>query len=144
MSIKENKDLAERLSADVWNAKHRDVIDELIAPNCVFHAGDREFRGPRGYRTFFDTYVRAFPDLSLQVNDLIAEGDFVVTAYTARGQHTGPLMGIAPTGKLVKVRGVTIARYKNGMMVEGDTLWNEMSLMQQIEAVSKSITRKVA
>ena len=144
MSIKGNKMLVRRMNEEIWTEKNHDVIDELIAPNCVFHAGDREFRGPDGYKTFFDAYVTAFPDLSIQINDLIAEGDHVVMSYTARGQHTGPLMGINPTGKQVKVGGVSISRFENEKMVEGNTLWNEMSLMQQIGVVPESVGRKAA
>jgi len=144
MSTKENKALARRMNTEIWTDKNRDVIDELIAPDCVFHAGDREFRGPGGYQTFFDAYVTAFPDLSIQINKLIAEGDTVVTTYTARGQHSGPLMKVEPTGKQVEVSGVSILRFKGGKMIEGNTLWNEMSLMQQLGVVPESVTRKVA
>lgn len=132
------------MNTEIWTEKNRDVIDELIAPDCVFHAGDREFRGPAGYRRFFDAYVSAFPDLSIQIHDLIAEGDAVVSTYTARGQHSGSLMNVEPTGKQVEVSGVSILRFKGGRMVEGNTLWNEMSLMQQLGVVPESVTRKVA
>ena len=144
MSIKENKALARKMNAEIWGEKNRDVIDEMIAPDCVFHAGDRELRGPSGYQTFFDAYVTAFLDLSIQINDLIAEGDAVVTTYTARGQHSGPLMNVDPTGKQVEVSGVSILRFRDGKMVEGKTLWNEMSLMQQLGVVPESVTRKPA
>ena len=143
-SIKANKKLAERLNQLVWNEHKTDAIDEIVAERCVMHVGDREFRGRDGYRAFFDAYTGAFPDLSVQINDLIAEDGFVVTSYTARGHHTGPLMGIDPTGKQVKVQGVNIARYRDGKLVESNNLFNEMSLMQQLGVLPESVSQKAA
>ena len=143
-STKANKTLAERLNQLVWNEHKTDVIDEIVAERCVMHVGDREFRGRDGYRSFFDTYTGAFPDLSVQINDLIAEDGFVVTSYTARGQHTGPLMDIGPTGKQVKVQGVNIARYRDGKLVESNNLFNEMSLMQQLGVFPETVSQKAA
>ena len=143
-STKANKTLAERLNQLVWNEHKTDVIGEIVAERCVMHVGDREFRGRDGYRSFFDAYTGAFPDLSVQINDLIAEDGFVVTSYTARGHHTGPLMGIDPTGKQVKVNGVNIARYQDGKLVESQNLFNEMNLLQQVGAMPESVLRKMA
>lgn len=141
-STKENKRLAERLNQLVWNEHKTDVIDEIIAERCVMHVGDREFRGTGGYRAFFDTYTKAFPDLSVQINDLIAENNFVVTTYTASGQHTGPLMGIQPTGKQVKVQGVNVSRYRDEKLVESNNLFNEMSLMQQLGVLPETVPQE--
>ena len=143
-STKANKRLAERLNELVWNEYKTNVIDEIIAERCVMQVGDREFRGRAGYRAFFDTYTGAFPDLSVQINDLIAEDGVVGTSYTARGQHTGPLMGIGPTGKQVKVQGVNIARYRDGKLVESNNLFNEMNLMQQLGVLPESVSQKAA
>ena len=140
-STKANKKLAERLNQLVWNEHNTDVIDEIVSERCVMHVGGREFRGQDGYRAFFDVYTEAFPDLSIQINDLIAEGGFVVTSYTARGQHTGPLMGIEPTGKQVTVQGVNIGRYRDGKLIESNNLFNEMSLMQQLGALPESVSQ---
>jgi len=139
-SMKANKELARRLNNKLWNDKDASQIEEIVSKKCVLQVGDREFRGQKGYRQFFETYTGAFPDLSIQINDLIAENDYV----TARGQHTGQLMGIEPTGKQVTVNGVNIARYRDGKLVESRNLFNEMSLLQQVGAVPESVLRKMA
>jgi steroid delta-isomerase-like uncharacterized protein len=141
---KTNKQLARKLNSGLWNEKDNSLIEEMISEDCVLHVGKREFRGPKGYRQFFETYTRAFPDLSIQINDLIAENDFVVDRYTARGQHTGPLMDIDPTGKQVKINGVSISRFRDGKLVESNNLFNEMSLMQQLGVLPESVLRKLA
>lgn len=143
-SMKANKELARRLNNKLWNDKDASQIEEIVSKKCVLQVGDREFRGQKGYRQFFETYTGAFPDLSIQINDLIAENYYVVTSYTARGQHTGQLMGIEPTGKQVKVNGVNIARYQDGKLVESQNLFNEMSLLQQVGAMPESVLRKMA
>jgi steroid delta-isomerase-like uncharacterized protein len=143
-STKANKKLAERLNRLVWNEHKTDVIDEVVAERCIMHVGDKEFRGRDGYRQFFDTYTGAFPDLSIQINDLIAEDGFVVTSYTARGQHTGALRDIQPTGKQVQVHGVNVSRYRDGKLIESNNLFNEMSLMQQLGVLPESVSQKAA
>jgi len=144
MSIQANKKLTQRLMKELWTDHRPDVIDEIISKDCVFQARGREFRGPKGYREFYDMYVTAFPDLSIQVNDIIGEDDVVVTSYTARGQHSGPLMGIEPTGKQVTVPGMSMTRFEGGKMVDVKTLWNEMSLMQQLDVLPESLQQKLA
>ena len=143
-AINANKKLARQLNRKIWNDKDASFIEEVVSTNCVMHVGDREFRGPDGYRQFFEAYTGAFPDLSIQIDDLIAEGDVVVTSYTARGQHTGPLMGIDPTGKQVTVQGVNVGRYQDGKLVESKNLFNEMSLLQQVGAIPASVLTKRA
>ena len=74
-------------------------------------------------------------DLSVAVEDLIAEGDKVVTRFTARGTHKGDLMGIAPTGKQGTVTGISISRIVNGKVVEDWTEEDMLGMMQQLGVV---------
>lgn len=144
MSIQANKEITQRLMKEVWTDHDPALIDEVIAKKCVFRARGREFRGPKGYREFYDMYVKAFPDMSIQVNEIIGENDIVVTSYTARGQHSGSLMGIEPTGRQVKVPGMSLTRFEDGQIVDVKTLWDEMSLVQQLGVLPESFQRKLA
>ncbi len=67
---------------------------------------------------FFNTFHTAFPDLSITVEDMIAEGDRVAARVTMRGTHLGEFMGVAPTGKPVEVRAIDMFRIANGKIVE--------------------------
>ena len=60
----------------------------------------------------------AFSDFSLSVEDVIAEGEKVMTRYTWRGTQQGPLLGIAPTGKQATVTGIVVSRVVEGKIVE--------------------------
>ena len=77
-------------------------------------------------------YRTAFSDLVLTVEDQIAEGDKVVTRFTARGTHRGELMGIPPTGVKVVVTGISIDRFVGGRSVESWTHYDFMSLLKQL------------
>ena len=80
-------------------------------------------------------YRGALPDLLMTVEDLIAEGDKVVTRWTARGTHQGELMGIPPSGNRVEVTGISVDRIEGGKFVEGWANYDALGMMQQIGAV---------
>ena len=80
-------------------------------------------------------FLKAFPDLHLTVEDMIAEGDKVVTRFTSRGTQTGAFMGIPPTGKQVTVSSIVIARIADGKIVEEWGLDDQMGMLQQLGVI---------
>jgi len=71
--------------------------------------------------TFKETFAEAregFPDLSVAVEDVMAEGDRVAARVTMRGTHRGEFQGIAPTGKRVEVKAIDMFRISYGKIVE--------------------------
>jgi steroid delta-isomerase-like uncharacterized protein len=134
----QNKALARRNVDEIWNQGNLSVIDELVAPNATFHdpsVPGGKFTGPEGMRQFVQIYRGAFPDVRLKIEDLIAEGDKVVSRWTATGTHKGDLMGIAPTGKQVTVTGCDVALYQNGKVIEGWTSYDMLGMLQQLGVV---------
>jgi hypothetical protein len=67
----ENKALARRSWEIVENL---DAIEEIYAPDVVWHEPDRDLRGHEQARQFVTTYKTALPDLNVTVEDVIAEG----------------------------------------------------------------------
>jgi predicted ester cyclase len=134
----ENKAIVRRGIEEIWNKKTPALIDEIFATSCVLHNPDGVLHGPSGFRQIYSTYVTAFPDLHFTIEDIVAEGDKVVTCYTARGTHQGDLRGIAPTGKQVTVMGMVIDRFAGGKLVESRAVWDTLSFMQQLGVVSTS------
>jgi predicted ester cyclase len=63
---------------------------------------------------------------------VVADDDSIAFAYTITGTHHGPLMGLAPTGKKIKIRGVQISKFKDGKMVERWGSSDELGLLQQL------------
>jgi steroid delta-isomerase-like uncharacterized protein len=134
----ENKALVRRYFEEIWDKGNLDLIDELFTTDFVRHgptATEGEVRGPEGFKGLVSTYRTALPDLRVPIEDLIAEGDRVVTRWTARGTHQGELMGNAPTGNQASVSGILIDRISGGKIEEEWVDYDTLHLMQQIGAV---------
>ncbi len=133
----QNKALARRSLEEIWNKGNLAVADELIAPNHVAHdpANPNAGSGPEATKQQASMYRTAFPDLQITIDDQVAEGDQVVTRWTARGTHRGDLMGIAPTGKQMTVTGINITRIAGGKAQEDWTNWDTIGMMQQLGVV---------
>jgi predicted ester cyclase len=136
MSSEQNKAIVRRLIEEPWKGD-LSVADELIDPNYVGYDPSipEPLRGPDGFKENVSTYRSAYSDARITVDDQIAEGDKVATRWTGRGTHDGDLMDIAPTGKQVKVSGLTISRLANGKVIEEYTNWDTFGMMQQLGVV---------
>ena len=112
MTAEENKTIARRLQEEVFGQGNLQVVDELLASDYVSHApGDPEQRrGVEDIKHIVRTYRSAIPDLTYTVEEQVAEGDMVVTRWTARGTHQGEFMGIAPSGNRIEVSGMSMDR----------------------------------
>jgi steroid delta-isomerase-like uncharacterized protein len=118
-SLADNKAVIRRSHEEVWSKGNLAVVDELYAPNFVCHlVVGPEWRGPEGVKQGVARHRRSFPDWNEHVEDIIAEGDKVVTRFTSSGTHKGELAGIAPTGKQVKISEIAIYRIADGKIVE--------------------------
>jgi steroid delta-isomerase-like uncharacterized protein len=133
MSTEENKVLMSRFLEEVFNKKNLAVIDEFIAPNHVDHTLPPFLpTTPEGTKRAIDMFLKAFPDVHLTVEDMITEGDKVVTRYTSRGTLKGAFIGIPPTGKQITVSSIIIARIVDGKIVEEWGLDDQMGMIQQL------------
>jgi steroid delta-isomerase-like uncharacterized protein len=84
-------------------------------------------------KQFVTTYETAFPDMNVTVEDVIAEGDKVVTRVTLRGTHQGETEEFGPpTGRQVELKGITISRIEGGKIVEDWDAYDNLSAMQQL------------
>jgi steroid delta-isomerase-like uncharacterized protein len=126
----ENKALARRS----WEApENLDIIDEVYTADVVWHEPDQEIRGLEQAKQFVTTYNSAFPDLNATVEDVIAEGDKVVTRWTIRGTHQGEIEEFGPpTGRQAELQGITIHRIEDGKIVEEWNRYDNLSLLQQL------------
>ena len=138
MSTEDNKALVRRFFQEFWDQKNLAVADELITANHVDHtAGGPPGLppGPEGLKQFASIYFTAFPDLRITIENMVAEGDKVVTHWTTRGTHRGELMGIPPTGKQVTVTGITIDRIAGGKVAETWTNFDALGMLQQLGVI---------
>jgi len=132
-----NADGSRRIIEEIFGAGNYELTQELIGADAVGHdpAQPAPINGPDGVAASARGYRDAFPDLTLTVNQQIADGDYVATRWTAKGTHKGDLFGIAPTGKQTTVTGITIDQWTDGKVAESWTNWDTLGLLQQLGAV---------
>jgi predicted ester cyclase len=95
------------------------TIDELVEPDAQIRTPlPIEATGAQILKEVFGRLHRAFPDLRVTVEDVIAEGDKVVGRNSVTGTHQGEYMGIPPTGKSVTYNEIFIVRFVNGRIAE--------------------------
>ena len=133
----QNKVLVRHAVEEVWNGRNFANLSAFVAGDIVIHATlpESEIHGPEGIEQFYGALHHAFPDLHFTIEDQIAEGDRVVTRWTATGTHTGEFQGIPPTGAQFKLAGIDIDRIAGGKVVECWPNADELGLLQQLGAL---------
>ncbi len=136
MSAEANKAIVNRIWEEVVNEGNLNIADELFATSYVYHGpGGREIKGPEGFKQFIAMRRTAFPDFHVAVEDMVAEGDRVVSRWTAAGTHKGDLMGIAPTERRGTMTGITITRIVDGKVVEDWENLDQLGILRQLGAI---------
>ena len=125
-----------RFVEEVQNGKSEAVYDELNDPAFVNLSSPPGIPSDRGGgKTFLFGFLNAFPDSRFTIDDMIAEGDQVVTKKTFTGTHTGEFAGIPATGNKVTLQFVDIMRVRNGRIVEHWLSMDQLSFMQQLGVI---------
>lgn len=134
MSAEANKAISRRFFEELWNDNNPAIADEIVAPDFVPHDPSNPWLkpGPAGTKELVSTYRTAFPDSHFTIEDQIAEGDRVVTRWTAHGTNNGELQGMPATGKRVTVTGITIDRIANGKLAESWVNWDTVGMLRQL------------
>jgi steroid delta-isomerase-like uncharacterized protein len=131
-----NKELIRRWFEEVWNNGRADMIEELFDENGIAHGLSDDpanpIKGPSGYRPFYETFRRAFPNIAVVVEDTVAEGDKVAARCSVRAKHEGEFLGREATQAPVEFTGMTFVRIHNGKIVEA---WNNFDFMTMYKQV---------
>ena len=99
MSAAANMRIARRFFVDVLVRQCGPTVDELIAPGAVIDLPTGRFTGPDGVRAASARLKSVFPDLRVEVKDLIVAGDQVVVTWSLCGTQQRELFGVPPTGR---------------------------------------------
>jgi steroid delta-isomerase-like uncharacterized protein len=106
------------------------TIDEVVEPDVLFHAPvPTGATGTQALKQVWAVLLRAFPDLHVAVEDVIAEGDKVVSRNTVTGTHQGEYRGVPPTGKSVTYREIFVMRFAGGRIAE---IWGVVDVFSQL------------
>ncbi len=136
MSTEDNIALVRRFNAsmrDYWRGGDERLFDDFLAPDYVQHwPGFPSSR--RGYLDMLAVFRVAFPDLAKTTEDIFGGGDRVVDRVSVRATHLGEIFGARPTGLVVTLSEIHIARIAGGRIVERWGEWDLLGLMRQIGA----------
>jgi steroid delta-isomerase-like uncharacterized protein len=128
-----NKALVERYWAEVWTAGGEARVAELLAPDEAHHWGiGADTVGREAFAERLRAFLAAFPDVAVAVDQLVAEGDAVVSRWTARATHEGEWLGVAATGASVEWTGVNVFRVACGRIAESWGKADHLGLLRQI------------
>jgi steroid delta-isomerase-like uncharacterized protein len=129
-----NTQLVEAFIQELFTKGDLDAVERYLDPGFINH--DPPFPGApdgrEGMRQAAAMFHEALPDWHSEVEQLIAEADIVVERFTASGTHRGDLMGVAPTGNVVALKGIQIFRIENDKIVERWGRLDEVGLMRQL------------
>jgi steroid delta-isomerase-like uncharacterized protein len=135
MSADENIQLMRRWFQEVWNEGRVETVYELLSPDAVARGqrgAEKEIRGPEEFAQFVREIRGAFPDIQVSVEDVFGADDKVVLRWSGVMTHTGDALGMPPSGRRVRSRGITIARIVDGRIVEGWDNWDQLGMLEQI------------
>jgi steroid delta-isomerase-like uncharacterized protein len=135
MSTERNKAVERRVFEEL-NKGNLAIIDELFAPEYVYHGpAGMEAKGPEGFKQIMTMARAGFPDWYMKIEDMMAEGDMVATRATYSGTHKGEFMGIPPTGKHFSMPAQVVVRFDNGREVEAWGIGDMLGMLQQLGIV---------
>jgi steroid delta-isomerase-like uncharacterized protein len=132
MSAEENKAIVRRVIEEIVNKGNLENVHKVLAENYIYHFPTHDIKGPEGFREFVINMRRAFPDLNVTIEDIIADDDKVAVRVTMRGTFKGELMGIAPTGKKLTFPEAVFIRFENGKEVEATAYGNMLLFNEQL------------
>ena len=143
MSTEENKAIEQRIWEELLNAGKTEKMNELIAIDYVYHGpGGHEIKGIEGLKKFITWLHTSFPNIHFTINDLIAEGDRVVSFWTMKGTHK--------SNKQVKQQGIIISRIASGKVVESWEVFDRLAIASQLargwiaKAMVNSIVKRMS
>ena len=127
-----NKGIIEQYWDGKWNQRSPAILDELLSPEVFYRSPSMQMNGLDEYKHVYGIFTSAFHDSELTVDDIIADGDKVMTRVTLRCTHDGELDGIPPTGRSLTVSAFTVFRLQDGKIIEENELLDELGMMHQL------------
>jgi predicted ester cyclase len=134
----QNKAEARRLLEEAFGQGKTEVVEEVLHSDFVCYDPNSETGEIRraDIKGQIEYFHQALPDATYTVEDQVAEGDKVVSRWTAQGTHQGEFFGVAPTGNRVKFTGIQIDRFdESGKLIEEWPEYDLLGAMRQLGAI---------
>jgi predicted ester cyclase len=123
----------------LWNEGQEDTIDRLMAPDCQVHGLGVPIKGPAGFKPFYHQFRSAFPDIHVDIEQTLVDGNKVAAHCRVKGRHTGHTLGGAATDREVEFTGLVMARVVDGKVVECWNVFDFLGMYQQMSWVKMPV-----
>jgi predicted ester cyclase len=127
--------LIRRWFDEVWNKGMASSIDEQFPHDGLMWGigrPDVASHGPADFKVFYETLRQAYPDIHVEIDQVVQEGDTAFARWTATMTHSGDGLGIAPTNKKLKICGMSACKVRDGKIVEGWNIWDQVGMARQL------------
>lgn len=102
-----------------------DVTYRVVASGVVLH-------GKAEVARYYDLWWKAFPDVTIEIQRLVAAGEWVIAENVATATHLGPFLGLPPTGRRVTQHLCALIRVSDGEMVEETVYYDQLERIRQL------------
>ncbi|MGH9632948.1 MAG: ester cyclase [Bryobacteraceae bacterium] len=133
-----NRNIVERALECFADPGRRSAYFDLYSEDAVLHGYEGVNPGIESIKQFYAGIWSAFPDARVNLEDVIELADKVVLRFVMTGTHRGPILGVAPTGKSIRLPGMTILRFQNGKCVERWSVADFLSVLAQLGGLPQS------
>ncbi|MGA2727119.1 MAG: ester cyclase [Terracidiphilus sp.] len=131
-----NKEVIRAFIEHVLNQGRFDRMNDLVLENFIeLDPLPGQQQGREGLKAVLMQFRSAFPDIRWRIDEMVSEGEKVVTRFTWTGTHRDTFLGIPATGRQVEVKGVVIDRLETGKMADSRILMDTLGLLQQLGAL---------
>lgn len=119
------------------NAGDLSVADQYLTPDYQSHGSyDDSVRGPASFKMTIAMQHRSFSDIKYEVLDVVSEGDKSAIRWVMRGRHTGPFIGIPPTGREIEHHAMIILRFEGDQIAERWGIVDNFTLMRTLQGAA--------
>ncbi len=117
----------------MWSEGRLDLVDELFDRSFKSHTSPPGMDDFEAQKPMMQQFISAFSAMQFEHPHVVADGDIVFFHFQGHGRHTGDFMGIPATGKHVCMSGVSVARMRDGKIVESWDYFDMMGLVMQLK-----------
>ena len=135
MSTEQNKANLRRLFIETMSHGNLSVADELLTPDHLSRGLQTPVPGREGFKMAVSMFRAAFPDMTVTIDEMVAEGNKVASCGTMSGTHQGEFFGIPATGKRISLGYADVWTVENGQFSEHTVQHDLLGLMQQLGAI---------
>ncbi|MBV8514143.1 MAG: ester cyclase, partial [Acidobacteria bacterium] len=127
--------LMRRWFQEVWNEGKESTINEMFSADSKMWGVSRPdvcSEGPEDFKGFYRAMRKTFSDLRIDLEDIAQQDDIAYTRFTVTAKHSGEGFGLTPSGKTIKLVGMCALRAKDGAIVEGWNVWDQIGLAREL------------